>query len=128
MIAVRDAPEVFDDVEEALDQVALPVEREVAAALDLAIGFRRDDRGDGAHFEAFDEGVRVVSLVGEQGFRLALRDQPFSLLDVVDLAEEWTWPPVRLTAKGLPSASTMAWIFVVSPPREWPMAWSDPLF
>src|ERR1019366_6529970 len=37
-------------------------------------------------------------------------------------------PPVRLSASGLPSASTITWIFVVRPPRERPMAWSHPLF
>ena len=40
----------------------------------------------------------------------------------------WVWPPVRLSASGLPSASTITWIFVVRPPRERPMAWSQPPF
>src|SRR5580698_8052969 len=40
----------------------------------------------------------------------------------------WTWPPVRLSANGLPRASTITWILVVGPPRERPMAWSSPPF
>jgi hypothetical protein len=33
-----------------------------------------------------------------------------------------TWPPVRIRRNGLPKASTHAWILVVSPPRERPIA------
>src|ERR1700704_6183146 len=33
-----------------------------------------------------------------------------------------------MSLSGLPRASTITWIFVVRPPREWPMAWSRPLF
>src|SRR5438105_227906 len=41
----------------------------------------------------------------------------------------WTWPPVSLRATGRPSASTRAWILLVSPPRERPMPRSpDPPF
>jgi len=31
-------------------------------------------------------------------------------------------PGVSRKAKGLPSASTKAWIFVLNPPRLWPIA------
>src|SRR4029077_11307662 len=37
-------------------------------------------------------------------------------------------PPVRKKSIGLPSASTKAWILVLSPPRERPIAWSSPAF
>jgi hypothetical protein len=36
-VAGRDAAELFDEIEEALDEVALGVEREIALAFDLAI-------------------------------------------------------------------------------------------
>ena len=85
-VAGGDGPEVFDDVEEALDEVAFPVKREIAVAFGLAIGFRRDDRRDGADLKALDEGVRVISFVGEQGLRLDLRGQRLGLLDVMGLA------------------------------------------
>ena len=85
-VARRDGSEVFDDVEEPFDQVALGVKREVAVALCLAVGFWRDNRRDGARFEAFDEGVGVIGLVGEQSLRLDLRGQRLGLRDVMGLA------------------------------------------
>src|SRR5271168_173844 len=33
-----------------------------------------------------------------------------------------------MSLRGFPRASTITWIFVVSPPRERPMAWSRPFF
>ena len=77
---------MLDGIEKALDEIALGIKREVAVAFDLAVGFRRDDRGDGAHFEAVDEAVAVISLVGEERLRLDLRGQRLGLGDVVDLA------------------------------------------
>ena len=37
-------------------------------------------------------------------------------------------PPVRKKLTGLPSASTRAWILVLNPPRDRPIAWSSPAF
>jgi hypothetical protein len=42
-------------VEEALDEIALAIEREIAVPLGLAIGFWRDDRRDFPLREAIDE-------------------------------------------------------------------------
>src|SRR5690606_31934591 len=40
-----------------------------------------------------------------------------------------TWPPVRRKATGLQSSSVRAWILVVRPPRDLPIAWlSSPFF
>lgn len=89
LIAGCDASEVFDEVEESLDQVAFRVECEVAVALDLAIGFWWDDRSDGADLEALDQRIRVISLVGEQSSRRDFGDQRFGLRDVVDLATRY---------------------------------------
>lgn len=61
---------------------------------------------------------RIIPLVGEEGLRLDLFDQLIGFSHVVDLAAG------QADAKGLPRASTTAWIFVVNPPRERPMAWS----
>jgi hypothetical protein len=66
--------------------------------------------------ELLDEGVRVISLVADEGVRLDLVEKRRSLSDVGRL------PGVSDSATGLPSASTTAWIFVVRPPRERPMA------
>ena len=85
-VAGRDASELFDELKETLDQVALGVEGEVAIASDLAVRPWRDDRLDGSHFEALDEGVGVVALVGEEGIGLRFSREGFSLGDIVDLA------------------------------------------
>lgn len=86
LVAGSDATEVFDGIEEALDQIALGIKRIVALSLGFAVGLWRDDGGDGAHFEAFDKAVSVVSLIGDHGVRLGLGRQRFSLGDVVGLA------------------------------------------
>ena len=80
-----DAPEVFDDIEEAFDEIAFAVECEVAVAFDAAIRFGRDHHLDGARRQAADETVGVISLVGEQGLRRDFGGQRFGLGDVVGL-------------------------------------------
>ena len=121
-VAGRDASELFDELKETLDQVALGVEGEVAIASDLAVRLWRDDRLDGPAFEALDEAVGVVAFVAERasGCTSAARAWAWVM--------SWTWPPVRRSANGLPKASTITWILVVGPPRERPMAWSKPPF
>ena len=84
-VARGDATEVFDELEESFDQIALAVKREIAIAFVLAIRLWRDDRLDRARPEAGNEDVGVVALVGEDGFRLDLCGQRFSLGDVVNL-------------------------------------------
>ena len=125
LVAGGDGPEMLDGIEKALDEIALGIKREVAVAFDLAVGFRRDDRLDGAHFEAVDEAVAVIApRVKPEGRLLSARSACGSIWAVSASAwvMSWTWPPVRLSANGFPKASTMAWIFVVRPPRERPMA------
>ena len=65
---------------------------------------------------------QLVTLVAEEGFGLRLG------VNVSAWLMSWTCPPVRLSASGLPKASTITWILVVRPPRERPMAWSRPPF
>jgi hypothetical protein len=45
VVAGGDGPEVLELTEEALDEVACAVEREIVQPLGLAIGLGRDDRG-----------------------------------------------------------------------------------
>jgi hypothetical protein len=85
-VAGCDASELFDELKETLDEVALGVKGEVAIASDLAVRLWRDDRLDRSHFEALDEGAGVITLVAEEGFGLRFRGEGFSLGDVVDLA------------------------------------------
>jgi hypothetical protein len=66
LIAGGDGSEVFDDIEEALDQIALGVKCEVTFPLGLAVGPWRNDRFDPAHFKMLDEGIAVVALVADE--------------------------------------------------------------
>ena len=62
---------MFEFVEEALDEVALGVEREVARACDFAIGLRGNHGGDVSPDKGLDRARRyVVSLVPDQRLRL----------------------------------------------------------
>lgn len=85
-VASGDASELFDELKETLDEIAFSVEREVAMASELAVRLWRDDRLNGAHLEALDEGAGVVAFVAEEGFGLHLSREGLSLGDVVDLA------------------------------------------
>ena len=58
---------MLDYTEEALDEIALAIEREVAIAFHFPIRFRRDDHLDRARRQALDETIGVISLVGEKG-------------------------------------------------------------
>jgi hypothetical protein len=86
LVACCDGSKVLDGVEETLDQVAFAIEREVAGALDGAVRFGRDHHLDGARCQGRDEMVGVVSVVGEQGCGLDLRQQRIGLCDVMDLS------------------------------------------
>jgi hypothetical protein len=85
-VAGRDASELFDELKETLDEVALGVEGEIAIASDPTVRLWRDDWLDGSHFEALDEGVGVIAFVAEEGFGLGFSREGFSLGDIVDLA------------------------------------------
>ncbi len=84
-VARCDGSEMFDNVEESFDKVALAVERKVTWALDLPVRLGRDDDRDAACFEIVDEAVGIIALVAEKGSRLYLVGQQFGLLDVVNL-------------------------------------------
>lgn len=84
-IAGCNASELFEDVEETLDEIAFGVERKIAFAAHFAVGFGRDHRLDTAHGQSFDEAVGVVTLVGDEGLRLNFGQQRFGLGDVVSL-------------------------------------------
>jgi len=84
-VACRDAPELFDKIEEAFDQIAFGVKGEIAIAFDRAICFWRDDRPDGARFKALDKAVGVIGFVGKKRFGSHLGGECFGLIDVMDL-------------------------------------------
>ncbi len=86
LVPCGDTSEMLDELKETFDQIAFPVEREIAVAFVRAIRLWRDDRLDRARPEASDVDVGVVALVGQDGFRLDLCGQRFGLGDVGDLA------------------------------------------
>jgi hypothetical protein len=84
-IACGDASELFDKIEEALNEVTFGIECEVATSCDLAVRFWRDDRFDGSHLKALNKAICVVAFVAEEGFGLHLCGEGFGLVDIVDL-------------------------------------------
>ena len=86
LVAGRDGSELFESVEETLDEIAFGVEREVASAAHLAVGLGRDHRRDAAHGQGFYKAVGIVTLVGDKRLRLDFGEQRFGLRDVVDLS------------------------------------------
>jgi hypothetical protein len=77
---------MFEFVEEALDEVALGVEREVARAWDFAIGLRGNHGGDVSPGKGLDQDVGVVSLVPDQRLRLDIVKQRLRAGQIVSLA------------------------------------------
>ena len=116
VIARGDRPKLLEFVEEALDQVALAIECEIASARRLAVGLGRNHRGDLTPLERFDKAVGVERLVAKQRPWLDTFQQRLRARQVVRLACR------EHQSTGLPSASTRPWILVVSPPRERPIA------
>ena len=105
VLACGDGAAVREFVEEALDEVTFAIEREVAIALGLAIGLWGDQWGDLALVESVDRRIGAI----DQWLRAS---------------RSWAWPGVCIDSTGLPRASTSAWILVVSPPRDRPIACS----
>src|SRR6516225_547731 len=81
-----DGPEMFELVEETLDEIAFAIEDEVARARGFSVGFGGDDGGDRSIVEGGDEGVSVEGLVSDQSAGIDGFDQRFSPNEVVILA------------------------------------------
>lgn len=86
LVSGSDASKMLDDAEETLDEIAFAIEREIAIAFDLAIGFRRYHSLDCARGQAVDEAVGVISFIPEECVGFDERQQYLSLLNVMDLA------------------------------------------
>src|SRR5260370_30089392 len=72
-------------IEEALDEVSLAVECEIAIALDLSVGFGGNYRRDFPLRKAVDERIGVVGLVCDQGLRIGVFNQILGASQIVDL-------------------------------------------
>jgi hypothetical protein len=99
IVSCGDCPEMFEFVEEALDEVALGVEREVARACDFAIGLSGNHGGDVSPDKGLDQHVGVVSLVPDQRLRLDIVKQRPRAGQIVSLA--WREPQRNGVAEGI---------------------------
>jgi len=86
VVARGDGPEMFELVEEPLNEIAFAVEGEIAWARDFSVGFGWDDWGDRAGVEGVDEGVGVKGLVGDQSAGIDGFDQRLGASQIVILA------------------------------------------
>ncbi len=62
------------------------LERSIESALHLSQRARRDDRGDAAFGQVVQDGIGIVALVGEHGFRPSVAEQRKGLGAIVGLA------------------------------------------
>jgi hypothetical protein len=65
IVACGDTAEMFDLVEEALDEVALSIEVRIDGSSDLDVALGGDVGGGAAAGEEFDDGPRAVAAVGD---------------------------------------------------------------
>ena len=90
---------MLDFVEEALDEIALAVEREITIARHLAVGFRRDHWSDGPLIECVDQRIGVVSLVADERTRIGIFEQRLSASQVMVLP--WRQHQAARIAQGI---------------------------
>ena len=86
IVACCDGAEVLEFVEEALDEVALAIEGEVARQWNRAAGMGRNDRSDLPVGEGFDEGISVIGLVTDQSRWIGILEQGLCTSEVAGLA------------------------------------------
>lgn len=96
------ATELFEAIEKSFDQIACLVAMPVDLALEVAISPGPDDGLRPARFDGFEQGVAVVSLVGNDRFGGDALNERSALTNVGNL------PPVRSIRRGSPSSSTHA--------------------
>jgi hypothetical protein len=86
IVAGRYSSELFQIIEESFDQVALSIKGEIGGALRDPICLGRDDRRDAAFLQRLDQGIRIISFVGQESFRFDLFEKRFRHTDVGSLA------------------------------------------
>ena len=77
---------MLEFIEEALDEVAFAVEREIASPRRLAIGFWRNHRGDSSSRESVDQRISVVRLIAKQGIWIGAANQLLRASQIVGLS------------------------------------------
>ena len=77
---------MLEQIEEALDQIALTIECVVAFPLDVSVDLGRNNRSDSTLGESFHERIGVISFVANQGLRVSVLDQRFRASEIMILA------------------------------------------
>ena len=85
VVARGDGAKVLEFVEEALDEIALAIERKVASPRDLSVGLGRDHRGDLSLCESVEQRIRIVSLVAEQSLWIGPFEQRLCASQIMGL-------------------------------------------
>jgi len=67
VIACCDSSELFEIIEESFDQVSLAIQREIRRSLHDPVCLGWDHRSDLTLPKTVDEGVRIISFVGQKG-------------------------------------------------------------
>ena len=75
VVACCDPSELFEIIEEPFDQVSLAIQREIRRSLHGPVCLGRDDRSDLTLPKTVDEGVRIISFVGQKGLWVDLIKQ-----------------------------------------------------
>jgi len=87
VVACGDSSKVLEFIEEALDEVAFTVEREITIPLDAAASYRRDNRSNSPSGQGIDEPISVEGFVADQGVGIDGFDQRLRADQIVRL----TW-------------------------------------
>ena len=82
VVAGSDGAKLLELVEEPFDEIALAVEGEVGVAWLEAVGLGRTDGCDASALERVDQGVGVISFVGQKCLGLDLIEQRRRLADI----------------------------------------------
>ena len=99
VVACGDGAKVLEFIEEALDEIAFAVEREVAIPRDLAIGLWGDHGGDLPPGESVDQRISIVSLIADQGLWIDVIDQRLRASQIVGLP--WREHQLDWVAQGI---------------------------
>ena len=85
VVTCGDGTKVLEFIEEALDEIALAIECEVAGPWRLAVGLWWNHRSNVALSERVEQRVGVVGLITNQGMRIGIVEQQLGASQIVGL-------------------------------------------
>ena len=75
IVSCGDAAEVFQFIEEAFGLTTFPVEGFIIVTGRFAVGAWWNDSGCSLPLDAFDKGIAVIALIGDDSIRMRIRQQ-----------------------------------------------------